>query len=226
MQNHANARLTRSDRLRLVRQHLEHGRSLAQITAESGISLHCASPCLARYHRVGDRITGNRQQGRAYGVGYDKVPFAVDDDTRLTNVCRSFAKVCSTMGLRHIHTRPHTPRTNGKGERFIHTLCREQADAMPFQESEERNRWLPNPWRSIPGSGSTRPSDAALLSSSSTSRCADEPAETQHSGLLIETLHAHQEKRQGPTELRQRHGVARHRGREGPRQATQPYLKS
>jgi hypothetical protein len=35
---------------------------------------------------VGHRITGNRQQGRSYGVGYDKVHVAVDDATRLAYV--------------------------------------------------------------------------------------------------------------------------------------------
>ena len=46
-------------------------------------------------------------------------------------------------GLRHIRTRPYTPRTNGKAERFIQTLCKEWAYAMAFPNSEERNRWLP-----------------------------------------------------------------------------------
>ena len=55
----------------------------------------------------------------------------------------SSAKACRTLGLRHIRTRPYTPRTNGKAERFIQTLCREWAYAMPYQNSEERNRWLP-----------------------------------------------------------------------------------
>jgi len=35
---------------------------------------------------VGHRITVDRQQGRAYGVGYDKVHIAVDDATRLAYV--------------------------------------------------------------------------------------------------------------------------------------------
>lgn len=60
-----------------------------------------------------------------------------------TYVSKAFAKACRTLGLRHIRTRPYTPRTNGKAERFIQTLCREWAYAMPFQSSGERNRWLP-----------------------------------------------------------------------------------
>ena len=58
-------------------------------------------------------------------------------------VSRQFAVACLAMGLRHIRTRPYTPRTNGKAERFIQTLCREWAYTMAFQNSQERNAWLP-----------------------------------------------------------------------------------
>jgi hypothetical protein len=45
--------------------------------------MHVDVKTLARFRKVGHRITGNRQQGRSYGVGYDKVHVAVDDATRL-----------------------------------------------------------------------------------------------------------------------------------------------
>jgi len=121
-----------------------------------GDLIHTDIKSLARFRKVGHRITGDRQQGRSYGVGYDKVLVAVDDATRLAYVelladeqkptmigflsravawfnaqgveCRrvmsdkgpayvskAFAKAC--------RTRPYTPRTNGKAERFIQTLC-------------------------------------------------------------------------------------------------------
>jgi transposase InsO family protein len=281
MHTHANARLTQKGRLRLVSQHLNDHRPLAELAAEAGISLRCAYKWLARYrsggppsladrrsvrrtqprtldpnrlqravelrhqrlhlrhiarllvapfstvarslnrlglgrlrnlepkpvvqryerqtpgdlihidvkklarfHKVGHRITGNRQQGRSTGVGYDRVHVAIDDATRLAYVevladeqqataigflsrsvawfngqgveCRqvmsdngsayiskAFAKACSVLKLKHIRTRPYTPRTNGKAERFIQTLCKEWAYAMPFQNSQERNAWLP-----------------------------------------------------------------------------------
>ena len=31
---------------------------------------------------------------------------------------------CTRLGLRHLRTRPYTPRANGKAERFIQTLLR------------------------------------------------------------------------------------------------------
>jgi hypothetical protein len=40
-------------------------------------------------------------------------------------------------------TRPYTPRTTSKAERFIKTLLPEWAYSMAFQTSTERNRWLP-----------------------------------------------------------------------------------
>ncbi len=51
-----------------------------------GDLIHIDGKSLARFRRVGHRITGNRQQGRSCGVGYDKVHVALDDATRLAYV--------------------------------------------------------------------------------------------------------------------------------------------
>ena len=42
---------------------------------------------------------------------------------------RDFAKACRRLRLKHIRTKPYTPRTNGKAERFIQTSLREWAYA-------------------------------------------------------------------------------------------------
>ncbi len=55
---------------------------------------------------------------------------------------QAFNKACNTLGLRHIHTSSYTPRTNGKAERIIQTLCKEWSYGIPFQNLEERVRWL------------------------------------------------------------------------------------
>ena len=49
-----------------------------------------------------------------------------------------FAKALQTAGARHVRTRPYTPRTNGKAERFIQTSLREWAYARPYSSSAER----------------------------------------------------------------------------------------
>ncbi len=40
-----------------------------------------------------------------------------------------FRQACQRLGLGHIRTKPYTPRTNGKAERFIQTALREWAYA-------------------------------------------------------------------------------------------------
>jgi transposase InsO family protein len=51
---------------------------------------------------------------------------------------RTFREICRHMGIRHIRTRPYTPRTNGKAERFIQTALREWAYERPFSSSAAR----------------------------------------------------------------------------------------
>jgi len=55
---------------------------------------------------------------------------------------RRFAGVCRTWRLRHRFTRPYTPRTNGKAERFIQTLLREWAYRHAFPSSARRTAAL------------------------------------------------------------------------------------
>jgi hypothetical protein len=50
---------------------------------ESVDRIHIDVKFYARSRKVGYRITGDRQKGRLFGAGYDKVHFAVDDATRL-----------------------------------------------------------------------------------------------------------------------------------------------
>jgi transposase InsO family protein len=54
-----------------------------------------------------------------------------------------FRRACDQLGLKHRRTRPYTPRTNGKAERFIQTALNEWAYARTYQNSEERTSSLP-----------------------------------------------------------------------------------
>ena len=56
---------------------------------------------------------------------------------------QAFRKACHDLGLRHIRTKPYTPRTNGKAERFIQTALREWAYARAYKTSDQRAAELP-----------------------------------------------------------------------------------
>jgi transposase InsO family protein len=57
----------------------------------------------------------------------------------------AFRAAVMAAGARHKRTRPYTPRTNGKAERFIQTSLREWAYAQPYASSQERGAAL-RPW--------------------------------------------------------------------------------
>jgi transposase InsO family protein len=151
--------------------------------ARAGELIHLDIKKLARFRRVGHRITGDRR-GQSEGAGWEFVHVAVDDASRLAfvevlpdeqrqsvtgflvralrwfkslgirvervmtdngsgYVSRLFRKACRMLRLRHLRTRPYTPKTNGKAERFIQTLLREWAYALPYRSSETRAADLP-----------------------------------------------------------------------------------
>jgi transposase InsO family protein len=151
--------------------------------ARAGELVHLDVKKLARFRRIGHRITGDRR-GQSEGAGWEFVHVAVDDASRLAYVevlpderrqsvtgflvralrwfrrqgirvervmtdngsgyvSRLFGKACRRLRLRHIRTRPYTPKTNGKAERFIQTLLREWAYALPYRSSDTRAADLP-----------------------------------------------------------------------------------
>jgi transposase InsO family protein len=56
---------------------------------------------------------------------------------------KKFVKLLRRLKIKHLRTRPYTPRTNGKAERFIQTLMREWAYAYAYPNSTARTRELP-----------------------------------------------------------------------------------
>ena len=56
-----------------------------------------------------------------------------------------FTKAVEELGAKHKRTRPYTPRTNGKAERFIQTMLRLWAYVRPYNSSDERAAALA-PW--------------------------------------------------------------------------------
>ena len=67
------------------------------------------------------------------GVRIERV--MTDNGTGYKN---TFKAACDELGIRHIKTRPYTPKTNGKAERFVQTSLREWAYAQPYVSSAQR----------------------------------------------------------------------------------------
>jgi transposase InsO family protein len=70
---------------------------------------------------------------------------AVMSDNGACYKSHAFRDLCRDLGLKHIRTKPYTPKTNGKAERFVQTSLREWAYAQPYQTSEQRAAQLA-PW--------------------------------------------------------------------------------
>lgn len=149
-----------------------------------GGMIHLDIKKLARFNRVGHRITGERhrqsnQRSNGTAPGWEYVHVCVDDHSRLSftqihpnekavsaithlkaavqwykhmgitikrvmtdnGSCyksKAFAATCRELGIKHIRTKPYTPQTNGKAERFIQTAIREWAYARAYQNSGQR----------------------------------------------------------------------------------------
>ena len=76
---------------------------------------------------------------KAQGVTVERVM----TDNGSGYVSKGFAAAVAEIRARHIRTRPYTPRTNGKAERFIQTMLREWAYGRPFASSYCRRAALP-----------------------------------------------------------------------------------
>ena len=64
-----------------------------------------------------------------------------------------FREACRDLGLKHIRTRPYTPKTNGKAERFIQTLLREWATPRPIRPPSDQHRNCPTGCTDTTGTG-------------------------------------------------------------------------
>lgn len=53
-----------------------------------------------------------------------------------------FRRACQNLEIKHRRTRPYSPQTNGKAERFIQTALREWAYAKHWESSAQRDSYL------------------------------------------------------------------------------------
>jgi transposase InsO family protein len=79
----------------------------------------------------------------AYYKGLGVTVARVMTDNGSCYKAHAFRAACRDLGLRHIRTKPYTPKTNGKAERFIQTALREWAYARPYDHSDRRAEELP-----------------------------------------------------------------------------------
>ena len=71
---------------------------------------------------------------RSHGV---KV-YRVMTDNGVSFRSKRYPKALRMLGIKHKRTKPYTPKTNGKAERFVQTSLREWAYATPYTHSDER----------------------------------------------------------------------------------------
>ena len=57
---------------------------------------------------------------------------------------RRLRELLARHGIRHLRTKPHRPRTNGKVERFHQTMAREWAYGLVYRSHRERGQALPH----------------------------------------------------------------------------------
>ncbi len=100
------------------------------------------------------QVLPNQQAPTAIAFLHDAIAFYAQHGIRIRNLLtdngscyrsRQFRQCCAQLGIRHRFTRPYTPRTNGKAERFIQTALREWAYVRHWINSEERDQHL-LPW--------------------------------------------------------------------------------
>jgi transposase InsO family protein len=115
------------------------------------IYLHCVVDDRSRYAYVEQRQTKDGQTAatvlanalehfRELGLGPPEA--VMTDNAYAYTKSFAFKRVLATAGARQITIPPHTPRWNGKVERFIRTLKTEWAKAHTWPNSTERSRAL------------------------------------------------------------------------------------
>ena len=76
---------------------------------------------------------------RGFGVRVERV--MTDNGSSFRS--HRYAKALRRLKIKHLRTRPYTPKTNGKAERFVQTSLSEWAYARAYRTSDERAAELP-----------------------------------------------------------------------------------
>jgi len=76
---------------------------------------------------------------RAHGVKVERI--MTDNGTSFRS--HRYAKALRLLKIKHLRTKPYTPKTNGKAERLVQTALREWAYAKAYLHSDQRAAELP-----------------------------------------------------------------------------------
>ena len=131
------------------------GRRTGAINRHHGIGWECLHVCIDDACRLAysevlpdeckETATGFLARALAWFAGHGVVVERIMTDNGSCYRSQMFRQACVSHRLRHLRTRPYTPRTNGKAERFIQTSLREWAYARAYVSSQQRSAALA-PW--------------------------------------------------------------------------------
>jgi transposase len=149
MNSHKNAPLTPKGREAMVRFVIDGGLSKAAAARQFNTTPKTVAKWVGRFRAEG--VDGLRDRSsRPLSLPSQTVPAtcAVVEALRrqrYTGKQKAFAfrDTCRDLGIKHIRTKPYTPKTNGKAERFIQTALREWAYAQAYPTSDRRAEELP-----------------------------------------------------------------------------------
>jgi len=158
MDYHQNARLTIHRREQLARKVLVEGCTLKLAAASFGVSARTAAKWVGRYREQGRSGLRDRSS-RPHRLPRQTAAWVAEQVETLrrqrwtgvriaqaTGLSRAtVSRILRRLRLKHRFTRPYTPRTNGKAERFIQTALREWAYARAYDHSQQRTQEL-RPW--------------------------------------------------------------------------------
>src|SRR6478735_329825 len=122
------------------------GRQSGAINRHRGIGWEFVHVCIDDASRVAFvQVMPDERKGSAIAFLEAAVSYFAKLGIRIERVmtdngscyrAKTFRAACKRLGLRQIFTKPYTPKTKGKAERFIQTALREWAYARAYQNSD------------------------------------------------------------------------------------------
>jgi transposase InsO family protein len=129
------------------------GRQTGVVNRHLGIGWEYVHVCIDDASRIAFvQVMANQRKESAVAFLEDAIAYYAKLGVRVERVMtdngscyrsKMFRTACNQRGLRQVFTRPYTPKTNGKAERFIQTALREWAYARAYHNSDQRSAELP-----------------------------------------------------------------------------------